>query len=164
MNSEGGRPTSAGVLLWRRRHANARLEMFLVHPGGPYFAHRDDHTWGLPKGELDAGEDPQTAAVRELCEETGFVLGSGVRLRQLTPVTLPNGKVVRAWAAEQDVDPQALVSNTCTIEWPPKTGQLVEIPEVDRGGWFDLAEARRKIAVGQLPLVEELAAALAAGS
>ncbi len=160
-----GRPrTSAGVLLWRRGARTGGLEVFLVHPGGPYFADRDDGSWGIPKGELDADEDPLVAALRELEEETGFSLPPDVGLDALVPVRLRSGKVVLAWTAEYDVNPDALVSNTCVIEWPPRSGRSLEIPEVDRGGWFPLAEARVKVGAGQLPLVDELAAALEAAA
>ena len=144
---------SAGLLLWRRR---ADLQVFLVHPGGPYFARKDAGSWGIPKGELDGAEDPQAAARREFAEETGFVIPAGAPLTPLRPVRLRSGKQVVAWAVEHDVDPAALVSNTCEIAWPPRSGRRLVIPEVDRGDWFALPAARNKINPGQLPLLAEL--------
>lgn len=148
---------SAGLLLYRYAGNDAHLEVFLVHPGGPFFARKDAGSWGIPKGELDAGEDGLAAARREFHEETGFVVPPDAPLLTLQPVRLRSGKYVHAWAVEHDVDPHQLLSNTCEIAWPPRSGRTMEIPEVDRGGWFDLPTARDKIAPAQLPLVEELA-------
>jgi predicted NUDIX family NTP pyrophosphohydrolase len=148
---------SAGVLLWRPAAAGGEaIEVFLVHPGGPFFAKRDHGTWGIPKGELAGGEDPLAAALRELTEETGFVVDPDAPRLDLTPVRLRSGKIVHAWAVEQDVDADRLVSNTCWVEWPPRSGQRLEIPEVDRGAWFTLEEARDRINPGQLPLLAQL--------
>ena len=152
---------SAGLLLYRYAGNDGHLEVFLVHPGGPFFARKDLGSWGIPKGELDGVEDELAAARREFIEETGFVVPSDAPLLKLNPVRLRSGKHVHAWAVQHDVDPSRLVSNTCEISWPPRSGRTMEIPEVDRGGWFDLASARNKIAPAQLPLIEELTKQLA---
>jgi len=148
---------SAGLLLYRRR---ADLEVFLVHPGGPYWARRDAGAWSIPKGELDPGEDPLGAALRELAEETGF--GVEGPFIPLPPVRQAGGKLVTAFGAQADLDPAALRSATFPLEWPPRSGRQIDVPEVDRGAWFGPPEARTKILRGQLPLLDHLAAALAA--
>jgi predicted NUDIX family NTP pyrophosphohydrolase len=148
---------SAGLLLYRRSDG---VEVFLVHPGGPYWARKDEGAWSIPKGELDPGEDPLAAALRELREETGFVV-DGPYL-PLPPVRQAGGKLVIAFAAEADADPAALRSTTFALEWPPRSGRYIDVPEADRGDWFDLAQARSKILRGQLPLLEHLARALSA--
>ncbi len=143
---------SAGVLLYRWQAGE--LEVFLVHPGGPFWARKDLGAWSIPKGECAAGEDPLDAARRELAEETGVEWnGEG---HALTPVHQPGGKVVHAWAVEGECDPTSLKCNTFTLEWPPRSGRFAEFPEVDRGAWFDMAEAPRRIWKGQLPLLDEL--------
>lgn len=152
---------SAGLLLYRYAGTDQHLEVFLVHPGGPFFARKDLGSWGIPKGELDGEEDELAAARREFTEETGFTVPPDAPLIQLPTVRLRSGKYVHAWAVQHDVDPAQLVSNTCEISWPPRSGRTMKIPEVDRGQWFDLATARGKIAPAQLPLVEELADQLA---
>ena len=144
---------SAGLLLFRRR--NGRLEVFLVHPGGPYWAHRDGHAWSLPKGECEPGEDLLATARREVAEETGVEPPDGPYLA-LGNARQPSGKVVHAWAVEGDLDETRLHSNTVAIEWPPRSGRTLEVPEVDRGGWFDLATAREKIHRGQVPFLDTL--------
>ena len=145
--------TSAGLLLYR--HRGGRLEVFLVHPGGPFWANKDLGAWSLPKGEFAAGEDPLAAARREFEEETGFaVAGAAVAL---TPVRQKGGKVVHAFALAGDVDPAAIDSNRFTIEWPPRSGRQQAFPEVDRAGWFGLAEARQKLLDSQRGLLQELA-------
>jgi predicted NUDIX family NTP pyrophosphohydrolase len=146
--------TSAGLLMYRRR--DGRLEVLLVHPGGPFWSHRDAGAWSIPKGELDGDEDPLEAARREFEEETG--LRPEGPFLELPTVTQKAGKVVRAWAVEGDWDPSLLRSNTFEIEWPPKSGQMAEFPEVDRAELFDLATAREKINAGQVPLLDHLAA------
>jgi predicted NUDIX family NTP pyrophosphohydrolase len=148
--------TSAGLLMYRRR--DGRLEVLLVHPGGPFWSHRDAGAWSIPKGELDGDEDPLEAARREFEEETG--LRPEGPFLELPTVTQKAGKVVRAWAVEGDWDPSLLRSNNFKIEWPPKSGQMAEFPEVDRAELFDLATAREKINAGQVPLLDHLAAKL----
>lgn len=135
--------------MYRRRE---RLEIFLVHPGGPVWAKKD--AWTIPKGEYEEGEEPLDAARREFQEETGFV-ARGPFL-ELGEIRQPNGKIVSAWAFEGDGDPAKLVSNTCMVEWPPRSGREIEIPEVDRGAWFTLEEARRRIFKGQGALLDRI--------
>jgi len=143
---------SAGILLYRRK---PELEVFLVHPGGPFWAKKDLGAWSLPKGEFEDGEDPLDAARRELLEETGFAVEG--EFRALSPLRQKSGKTVFAWALEGDCDPAALRSNTFTMEWPPRSGKTHEFPEIDSGAWFDLMEARRRIATGQAGFLDELA-------
>jgi predicted NUDIX family NTP pyrophosphohydrolase len=151
---------SAGILLYRRA-SGGELEVLLVHPGGPYWARRDDGAWSLPKGEHEEGEDPRACALRELAEETGADLGlDPERLLELGEVRLRSGKRVTAWAAEGDLDADAVVSNTFELEWPPRSGRRRAFPEVDRAGWFDLAAARRKLLPGQAPFLDRIVAAL----
>ena len=145
--------TSAGLLLYRWR--DGALEVFLVHPGGPFWARKDDGAWSIPKGEFAPGEDPLAAARREFAEETGLAVDGEVRA--LAPIRQAGGKVVHAFALEGELDADAIRSNSFTIEWPPRSGRLREFPEVDRAGWFALAEARRKILKSQLGLLEQLA-------
>jgi predicted NUDIX family NTP pyrophosphohydrolase len=147
---------SAGVLVYRRR-ANG-IEVFLVHPGGPFWAKKDLGAWSIPKGEPAAGEDKLAAAKREFAEETGQTIDG--EFVELPPVRQAGGKDIAAWAVEGAVDAAAVVSNTCAIEWPPRSGRRVEIPEVDRGGWFTLAEAKRRINKGQVPLIDALESAI----
>lgn len=142
---------SAGILLFRR---NTRLEVFLVHPGGPFWAGKDSGAWTIPKGEVSGDEEARDAARREFREETGWVAEG--ELRPLGEVKQSGGKMVMAWAAEGDGDPATLHSNTCLIEWPPRSGKKLEIPEVDRGAWFEIDEARRRILKGQLPFLDRL--------
>jgi len=143
---------SAGLLLYRVREG--ALEVFLVHPGGPFWAKKDLGAWSIPKGEIGEGEDPLEAARREFEEETGF-RPEGV-FRELAPVRQKSGKVVHAWAVEGDCDAAAIRSNTFPLEWPPRSGRWMDVPEVDRAGWFDLDTARAKILEGQRGLLEEL--------
>jgi predicted NUDIX family NTP pyrophosphohydrolase len=150
--------TSAGILLFRR--IGAEPEYFLVHPGGPFWAGKDLGAWSIPKGEIDAGEEPLAAARREFAEETGIVL-AGAAL-ELTPRRQRSGKLVLAWAVEGDADPAAIRSNECEIEWPPRSGRRMLIPEVDRAGWFREAEALAKINPAQQGFVVELAGRLRA--
>lgn len=143
---------SAGLLLFRR--IESPIEVLLVHPGGPFWARKDEGAWSIPKGEFAEGEDPLQAARREFEEETGRAI-SGDSL-PLTPVRQAGGKVVYAWAIESDFNVSNLKSNTFSMEWPPRSGRHEEFPEVDRACWFSLAEARRKILKGQEPLLIEL--------
>jgi predicted NUDIX family NTP pyrophosphohydrolase len=143
---------SAGLLLYRRREG--RLEVFLIHPGGPLFAKKDAGFWSIPKGEYEEDEPPLEAARREFEEETGF-RPEGEFL-PLAPIRQKSGKLVTAWAVEGDADPAALHSNTFLLEWPPGSGARREFPEVDRGDWFSLPAAREKINPAQIPLLDEL--------
>jgi len=130
------------------------LEVLLAHPGGPFWAKKDAGAWGIPKGEIGELEDPLVAARRELLEETGLAVEG--RFIPLTPIRQKGGKTVHAWAIEGDCDPAAIRSNVFTMEWPPKSGKTREFPEIDRAGWFSLAEARVKILESQMPLLDEL--------
>ncbi len=144
---------SAGLLIYRQRPG--RVEVFLVHPGGPYWAKKDLGAWSIPKGEHAPDEDPLEAARREFCEETGLQLPAG-EFTPLEPVRLASGKWVRAWAVPGDIDAQAIRSNTFSIEWPPRSGRQQSFPEVDQAEWFALPEARHKINQGQRPLLDQL--------
>lgn len=147
---------SAGILLYR--HGAEGLEVLLVHPGGPFWAKKDAGAWSIPKGEIAEGEAPEQAATREFHEETGFAVAGD--LTALGEFRQPSGKRVIAYALEGDLDPAQLKSNLCAVEWPPRTGRLVEIPEVDRAGWFSLPEALAKILKGQRGVIEALASRL----
>ena len=125
-----------------------------MHPGGPFWAKKDDGAWSIPKGELAEGEDPLTAARRELAEEPGFAVEG--ELRPLGRVKQAGGKVVHAWAGEGDFDADAIRSNMFSIEWPPRSGRMQQFPEVDRAAWFGIDEARVKLLKGQLPLLDAL--------
>lgn len=138
--------TSAGLLLYRRTPAG--VEVFLVHPGGPFWATKDDGAWSIPKGEITPGEDPLAAAQREFTEETGLTVSG--EFTALAPITQRGGKIVYAWAIAADVDPAQIKSNTFTFK-----GR--EFPEIDRAGWFSIPEARKKILESQSPLLSELA-------
>jgi predicted NUDIX family NTP pyrophosphohydrolase len=136
---------SAGLLMYRWREG--QLEVFLVHPGGPFWVKKDKGAWSIPKGEPAAGEEPLEAAKREVREETGFaVRGNFLKLGE---VKQAGGKIVTAWAVEGDCDPATLISNVTQIEWPPHSGRVVSFPEVDRGGWFGIAAAREYILKSQ---------------
>jgi predicted NUDIX family NTP pyrophosphohydrolase len=148
---------SAGLLLYRKRRGSP--EVFLVHPGGPFWANKDDGAWSIPKGELDAGENPLEAAKREFLEETGLVAEG--EYRPLEPIRQKGGKIVHAWAIQGDVEPTAVKSNTFSMEWPPGSGKLRKFPEVDRAGWFKIDAAKRKILKSQLGLLEQLEQMLA---
>jgi len=144
---------SAGLLLYRRRLD--RLEVFLVHPGGPFWSRKEFSAWSIPKGEIEPDEEPLAAAQREFHEETGTWLDGP--FSPLSPVRQASGKVVQAWAVEGDLDPTLLLSNTFTMEWPRGSGQVQQYPEVDRGAWFTLDKAAERIIKGQAPLLQELA-------
>jgi predicted NUDIX family NTP pyrophosphohydrolase len=144
---------SAGILLFRK--FNDETQFLLAHPGGPFWAKKDIGAWSIPKGLCDPDEDPLAAAKRELEEETGIVaIGEPAPLGAFIQ---PSGKTVIAFALEQDFDPANLRSNCCSVEWPPKSGEEIEIPEVDRVGWFSVEKALRKITKGQAPIVVALA-------
>lgn len=147
---------SAGILLYRRTGTGP--EVFLAHPGGPFWAKKDDAAWSIPKGLVDDGEPPEAAAQREFAEETGVPLD--MPLIALGEFRQPGGKIVIAFAAEGDLDPASVRSNTFTMEWPPKSGRTAEFPEVDRAAWFDLETAARKIHKGQRPILDALQARL----
>jgi predicted NUDIX family NTP pyrophosphohydrolase len=143
---------SAGILLFRFKNSNP--EILLFHPGGPYWAKKDAGVWSIPKGLLNEGEDPLYAANRELREETGIEVKG--KLNQLTPIKQKNNKMVFAWSLEQDFDPINLKSNLFEIEWPPKSGKKMQFPEMDKGAWFTIEEAKVKILAAQLPFIIEL--------
>ena len=132
------------------------MEVFLVHPGGPYWASKDEGVWSVPKGLVDAGEDELACARREFKEETGFDLPGSGNERPLGTFQLPSGKRLHVWAVEGDCDPAALESNLFEMEWPPRSGRTARFPEVDRGGWFDRVGALLKISKGQRPVLEKL--------
>lgn len=141
---------SAGILFHRRREAG--LEVLLVHPGGPFWARRDEGAWSIPKGEFVEAEEPaEDAARREFAEETGWRYDGP--LQPLERVRQAGGKVVVAFAAPADFDVATLVSNSFEMEWPPRSGRIQTFPEVDRAGWFGLDQARRHILAGQQPLL-----------
>lgn len=143
--------------MYRRR--GGALEVFLAHPGGPFWAAKDAAAWTIPKGEYESAEEPLDAARREFSEETGFRADG--EFMPLGTVTQRSGKVVSAWAVVGDCDPEKLVSNYCTVEWPPRSNKKIEVPEVDRGAWFSLEEARVKIFAAQQPFLDRLLTALA---
>jgi len=143
---------SAGILMFRKR--DGQLQVFLVHPGGPLWTKKDIGAWSIPKGEIDPGEDPLSAAQREFEEETGVKISG--RFIPLSSVKLKSGKVVQAWAVEGECDPETIKSNTFSMEWPPRSGRKQEFPEIDRAAWFGIGEAKEKINKGQVPLIEEL--------
>jgi predicted NUDIX family NTP pyrophosphohydrolase len=143
---------SAGLLLYRRR--TGRLEVFLVHPGGPFWAKKDEGVWSIPKGECAEGEEPVAAARREVAEETGVVVAGD--LLPLGEVRQAGGKRVAAWAVEMDFDPAVVRSNAFSMEWPPKSGKLREFPEVDRADWFPIAAAKTKLLSAQVAFVDRL--------
>ena len=146
---------SAGLLLYRRVE-RGRLEVLLVHPGGPYWARRDDGAWSVPKGEYEEGEDPLEAAIREYREELGSNPPTDRPPMFLGEVRQSSGKLVSAWALEGDLDPEATRSESFTMEWPPRSGLTREFPEVDRASWFGLEAARRKLVRGQAVFIDRL--------
>jgi predicted NUDIX family NTP pyrophosphohydrolase len=148
------RAQSAGILLHRRGEAGP--EVLLVHPGGPYWARKDDGAWSIPKGELDGDEDPRACALREFAEELGAPPPDGT-LADLGSVRQKSGKVVIAFAVAGDLDPATLVSNTFELEWPPRSGRTQEFPEIDRAEWFDLDAARAKLNPAQVAFLDRLA-------
>jgi len=156
---------SAGILLWRRDHDGVRI--LLVHPGGPFWAKKDDGAWSIPKGEFDQGEEALAVARRELVEELGpaaqgLSTAPAKAFVPLGEVKQKGGKVVSAFALEAEFDVTQLASNHFELEWPPRSGRERAFPEVDRAGWFTLNEARIKILVSQLPFVSAIAELTAA--
>jgi predicted NUDIX family NTP pyrophosphohydrolase len=153
---------SAGILLYRQTPATPgshtpnpnMLEVFLVHPGGPFWKNKDAGVWTIPKGEFNNDEPALDAAIREFSEETGTTLTG--HFRALSPIRQKGGKRVYAWAIAGDLDPATMTSNTFEIEWPRHSGRMQTFPEVDKGGWFSLEEARRIINPAQIPFLDEL--------
>jgi predicted NUDIX family NTP pyrophosphohydrolase len=145
---------SAGILL--HRDGPDGREVLLVHPGGPFWAKRDDGAWSIPKGEYTDGEDPRAAARREFEEELGSALAGDAELRELGEIKQQNGKLVVAWAAEGDLDASAAHSNTFEMEWPPRSGRRQSFPEIDRAEWFPLARAREKLLPAQAAFLDRL--------
>jgi len=143
---------SAGILLFRKN--KNQKEFFLVHPGGPFFSRKDAGWWTIPKGEILLGEQPLETALREFEEETGFRPQGP--FMELKPIKQKGGKLVMCWAAEGNLDPATIVSNTFDIEWPPRSGKLRSFPEIDRAGWFAFEEARRLINERQVAFLEEI--------
>lgn len=150
---------SAGLLTYRQQ--DGRLEVLLVHPGGPFWRNKDDGAWSIPKGEVEPGEDLLDAARREFQEELG--LAADGPFLPLTPVKQKVAKIVHAWAFAGNCDPSQIKSNTFTVEWPPRSRKLQQFPEVDQAAFFDLATARQKINAAQIPLLDELEESLATG-
>jgi predicted NUDIX family NTP pyrophosphohydrolase len=144
--------TSAGLLVYRRR--DETLEVFLVHPGGPFWQNKDAGAWSIPKGEYSPEEDPLEAAKREFHEETGFTVEGP--FYELQPVKQRGGKIVHGWAVEGDFDARQVRSNTFAMEWPRGSGKFRQIPEVDRADWFTVDVAQEKILAGQAPLLTQL--------
>lgn len=145
---------SAGILLYRMK-ANGP-EVFIVHPGGPFWAKKDKGSWSIPKGEFTDAENPLEAAKREFQEETGNTLSGN--FIELKPIKQKSGKMVFCWALEGDIDPATIKSNTFELEWPPKSGKKKEFPEIDKGEWFTTSAARLKINEQQVDLIDQLAA------
>jgi predicted NUDIX family NTP pyrophosphohydrolase len=144
---------SAGILLYRLGRDGPSV--LLVHPGGPFWARRDAGVWSIPKGEYDDGEDPRACALREFEEETGTALPAG-ELVELGSVKQKGGKLVTAWAVEGDLAADSVSSNTFTMEWPPRSGQTAEFPEIDRAEWFGVDEAREKLVAAQTEFIDRL--------
>jgi predicted NUDIX family NTP pyrophosphohydrolase len=143
---------SAGILLYRL--GRSTLEVFLVHPGGPFWRNKDAGAWSIPKGEFDEDENPLEAAKREFQEETGCsVEGEFI---ELAPLQQPGGKVVYAWAVEGECQAESIKSNTFSLEWPPRSGKRQEFPEVDKARWFTLEVAKQKVLPGQVGFLHEL--------
>ncbi len=143
---------SAGILAYRT--AGEQYEVLLVHPGGPYWAKKELHSWSIPKGEFENAEEPFEAAKREFREETGFeIIGKFI---DLEPVKQAGGKIIFSWAVEAQIPATEIKSNYFEMEWPPKSGNFKEFPEVDKAEWFPFDSAKKKILSGQLPILEQL--------
>ena len=143
---------SAGILLYRIQQNS--IEVFLVHPGGPFWSKKDDGAWSIPKGEFNENEEPLAAAKREFQEETGIKISG--EFIQLSPVKQKSGKMVYAWAVEGDIDPEKIKSNHFEIEWPPRSGKMKSFPEIDKAAWFQLGDAQKIILEAQSALIREL--------
>jgi predicted NUDIX family NTP pyrophosphohydrolase len=143
---------SAGLLMYRRR--NSELQVFVIHPGGPFWSNKDLGAWSIPKGEYVNDEEPLEVARREFEEETGF--SSKGNFIGLGDLKQPGGKIVTAWAFEGDCDPEKLKSNTFMMEWPPRSGRQIEVPEVDRACWYSIEDARRRLLPGQRAFLDRL--------
>jgi len=143
---------SAGILLYRI--VDGQLQVFLVHPGGPFFKNKDDGSWSIPKGEFTDDENALDAAKREFLEETGQSIDGN--FIELEPIQQKGGKTVHAWAVEGNIDHESIVSNTFEIEWPPRSGKKQSFPEIDRAAWFDMETAKVKINAAQSGLIKEL--------
>jgi predicted NUDIX family NTP pyrophosphohydrolase len=148
---------SSGILLFRRR--DGRLEVLLAHPGGPFFARKDEGHWTIPKGEVDPGEELFAVGRREFEEETGQPLPDGPST-ELGSIVQKGGKIVHGWAVEGDLDPSAGASNTFELEWPPGSGRQQAFPEIDQVAWFEPDEARRRVKATQIPFIDRLEAGL----
>ena len=147
---------SAGIVLYR--YSSEGLELFLVHPGGPFWKNKDEGAWSFPKGEYEEGEDPLSVARRELQEETGC--DADGEFIALEPIKQKGGKVVSLWAVEGECDAAGIRSNTFTMEWPPRSGRMAEFPEVDRAAWLAPEDARRKLNPAQAGAVDRVVAIL----
>jgi predicted NUDIX family NTP pyrophosphohydrolase len=143
---------SAGILLYRFN--NDQLQVFLVHPGGPFFRNKDDGNWSIPKGEFLDDEDALDAAKREFLEETGQLIDG--KFIPLESIIQKSGKKVYAWAVEGDIDHESITSNLFELEWPPRSGKKQTFPEIDRAGWFNIDDAKMKINAAQFGLIKEL--------
>ena len=143
---------SAGILLYKKIFND--LQIFLVHPGGPFFKNKDEGNWSIPKGEFLDDEEPLSAAKREFKEETGQTIDGD--FISVGSIKQKGGKTVYAWAVEGDIDHETIVSNVFDLEWPPRSGKMITIPEVDRAGWFDIVVAKQKINPAQVPFIEQL--------
>ena len=143
---------SAGILLYRK--VNDEIQVFLVHPGGPFFKNKDSGAWSIPKGEFSGDEEPLAAAKREFKEETGQAINGN--FIELKPVKLKSGKTVHAWAVEGDINHETITSNLFEMEWPPKSGKKQSFPEIDRAGWFNIDDAKLKLNAAQTAFVDEL--------
>lgn len=143
---------SAGILAYRKKGKD--YEVFLVHPGGPYWENKEINAWSIPKGEFDEDEDPFFAAKREFKEETSFDISG--KFTELKPVKQPGRKVVYTWAIEAELNASKIKSNTFELEWPPKSGKMKEFPEVDKAAWYPFKLAKEKILKGQIPILEQL--------
>jgi predicted NUDIX family NTP pyrophosphohydrolase len=149
-------PRSAGVLFYRITAGH--LELLLVHPGGPFWRHRDVGAWQIPKGQIEPGEDEEAAARREVREELGITIDGP--LIPLGEIRQARGKIVIAFTIEHDFDPASVVSNTVEIDWPPRSGRKLTVPEIDEARWFSIADARRRMLTSQAPLIDRVAAVL----